>query len=81
LSLLITSAVPLRLSPTVASTSRPDSKKCEHHTYYIKFQVLTAASVTMTVFWEVAPWSVVEIGQHFGGTHCLHQDNGFGKHL
>jgi hypothetical protein len=33
------------------------------------FQVLTAASMKMTVFWGIGPCSVVEVGQHFRGTY------------
>jgi hypothetical protein len=38
----------------------------------VRFQVLTAASMKMTLFWDVAPCSLVEIDRHFGGTYCLH---------
>jgi hypothetical protein len=34
-------------------------------TLHVRFQVLTAASLKMTAFWDVAPCSVVEIGRRF----------------
>jgi hypothetical protein len=39
---------------------------------YVRFQVLTAESMKMTVFWDVAPCSLVENDRNFGSTHCLH---------
>jgi hypothetical protein len=41
-------------------------------TYILGFEVLTAASVKMTVLWVVTPWSLVEGYRHFKGTCCLH---------
>jgi hypothetical protein len=37
----------------------------------------------MTVFWDVAPCSLVEIDRRFSGAYCLHhQDDGIdSKHL
>jgi hypothetical protein len=35
------------------------------------FQVLTAASVKMTVFWDVAPCSLGEVYRRFRGAYCL----------
>jgi hypothetical protein len=29
----------------------------------------------MTVFWDVMPYSLVETGQHFRGTYCLHHQD------
>jgi hypothetical protein len=40
--------------------------------YYMRFQVLTAASMTMTVFWNMASYSLTEADQHFRGVYCLH---------
>jgi hypothetical protein len=48
----------------------------------VRFQVLTAASMKMTVFWDVAQCSVVEIDRRFRGAYCLHcPDDGSSKHL
>jgi hypothetical protein len=38
----------------------------------VRFQVLTAASMTMPVFWVVAPCSLVEVYRRFRGVCCLH---------
>jgi hypothetical protein len=38
----------------------------------VKFQVLTAAIMRMTVFWDVAQCSLVEVYRRFRGTCCLH---------
>jgi hypothetical protein len=35
------------------------------------FQVLTAASMNMTVFWDVVPCSLVEIDRRFRGAYCI----------
>jgi hypothetical protein len=35
-------------------------KKCENKNPLLRYQVLTAESMTMTVFWDVAPCSLVE---------------------
>jgi hypothetical protein len=40
-------------------------------TYLVRFQVLTAASMKMTVFWHVA-CSLVEVYRRFRGAFCLH---------
>jgi hypothetical protein len=37
----------------------------------VRFQVLTAANMKMTVFWDVAPCSLVEVYRRFRGTYCL----------
>jgi hypothetical protein len=39
---------------------------------YMKFPVLTAASMKITVFGDVASCSLVEIGRRFARTHRLH---------
>jgi hypothetical protein len=44
------------------------------------------SSQKMTVFWDVAPCSLVEIERRFRGAYCLlhqahHPDNGGSKHL
>jgi hypothetical protein len=38
----------------------------------MRFQVLTAASMKIAVFWGIVPCSLVEIGRHFVHSHCLH---------
>jgi hypothetical protein len=39
----------------------------------VRFQVLTAASMKMTAFWNTAPCSLVEVDRRFRGAYCLHQ--------
>jgi hypothetical protein len=36
-----------------------------------RFQVLTAASIKMTVFWDVATCNLVEVYRRFRGVCCL----------
>jgi hypothetical protein len=36
---------------------------------FIRFQDLVAASMKMTVFWDVAPYSLVQTDRHFGGAY------------
>jgi hypothetical protein len=38
----------------------------------MRYQVLTAASMKMTVFWDIAPCRLAEIDRHFRGAYCLH---------
>jgi hypothetical protein len=45
------------------------SKTCS---YKVRFQVLTAASLKMAVFWVVAPRSLVEVYRRFRGACYLH---------
>jgi hypothetical protein len=40
--------------------------------YRVGFQVLTAVSMKMAVFWVVAPYSLVQVYQRFRGPFCLH---------
>jgi hypothetical protein len=39
----------------------------------VGFEVLTAVSMKIAVFWVVAPCSLVEVYQRFRGPCCLHQ--------
>jgi hypothetical protein len=45
--------------------------------FLIGFEVFTAASTKMAVFWVVAPCSLVEVHQRFGGTFCLHHQGAY----
>jgi hypothetical protein len=50
----------------------------------VRFQVLTAASMKMAVFWVLVPCSLVELYRRFRGAFCLHHhrpDNGGSKHV
>jgi hypothetical protein len=38
------------------------------------FQVLTAASTEVTVYWDIALYSLVETGRRFGLPDCLHHE-------
>jgi hypothetical protein len=40
--------------------------------HLVRYQVLTAASMKMTVFWDVAPCSLVEVYRRFRGAYFLH---------
>jgi hypothetical protein len=39
---------------------------------YVRFKILTAASMKMIVFWDLAPCGLVEIDLRFRGAYCLH---------
>jgi hypothetical protein len=45
-----------------------------------RFQVLTAASMRMAVFWAVAPCSLVEVYRPFRGACCLHHQGDRPEH-
>jgi hypothetical protein len=65
------------LVPNWLSTLLQSSK------FYVRFQVLTAASMKMAVFWVVALCSLVEVYSRFRGAYCLHHcpDYVGSKHL
>jgi hypothetical protein len=41
----------------------------------VRFQVLTAASMKIAVFWAVAPCFLVEVYRRFKGAYCLHNQS------
>jgi hypothetical protein len=45
---------------------------CCQHKVRVGFEVITAVSTKMVVFWVVAPCSLVEVYQRFRGPCCLH---------
>jgi hypothetical protein len=47
----------------------------------VRFQVLTVANIKMTVFWEVAPCSLIEIERRFRGAYCLHRQGDVSSQL
>jgi hypothetical protein len=49
----------------------------------VRFQVLKAASMNMTVFWNVAPCSLIELDRLFRSVYCLRHSplHGGSKHL
>jgi hypothetical protein len=49
----------------------------------VRFQVVTAASMKMAVFWVAAPCSLVDVYPCFIGAYCLRHrlDDGGSKHL
>jgi hypothetical protein len=38
----------------------------------VRFEVLTAATIKMVVFWVVAPCNLVEVNKRFRGAYYLH---------
>jgi hypothetical protein len=44
----------------------------KYSSYLVRFEVLTAVSMKMAVFWAVAPCSLVEVYRRFTGASCLH---------
>jgi hypothetical protein len=45
---------------------------CDEIFLYVRFEVLMAASMDMTVFWDVTSCSVTEIYRRFRAAYCLH---------
>jgi hypothetical protein len=43
------------------------------HEREVRFQALTAASTKVTVFWDIAPNSLVEVDRRFWVAYCLNQ--------
>jgi hypothetical protein len=48
-------------------------------TALMRFQVLKAMRMKMTVFWDAAPCNLVETDQHFKGAHF--PEDGGSRHL
>jgi hypothetical protein len=48
-----------------------DKRQKVHRIKYVRFQVLTAASMKMAAFWDVAPCSLVKVYRRFGGACCF----------
>jgi hypothetical protein len=44
----------------------------EEHKLTVRFQILTATSMKIVVFWYVAQYSPAEIDRCFRGAYCLH---------
>jgi hypothetical protein len=38
----------------------------------MRFKILTATIMKLTVFWDVAPCSIIKIYRRFRGDYCLH---------
>jgi hypothetical protein len=38
----------------------------------VRFQVLKAANMKITVFWDVSVCCLVDVYRRLGGVHCLH---------
>jgi hypothetical protein len=45
----------------------------------MSIEVLKATNMKMTVFWDDAPCSLVEVGRRFNG--AIHPDDGDSKHI
>jgi hypothetical protein len=46
--------------------------KNERNRRDVRFQVLAAANIQMTVFWDIASCGVIEVDRRFRGVYCLH---------
>jgi hypothetical protein len=47
----------------------------EDNSFYVRFQVLTAASMKMAVVWDLGSCSLVETDRRFRGVCCLHHQD------
>jgi hypothetical protein len=50
-----------------------NNNKIEHSLRHVRIEVLTAASMKMTAFWDIAPYSLAGVARRFRVTYCLHQ--------
>jgi hypothetical protein len=77
------SSKPVLRLQTLVPSAEPSA--CSHNTrafetqllftiflYLVRSQGLTATSMEMAVFWDVAPCSLVHIKPRFRGAYCLH---------
>lgn len=39
----------------------------------VRFQFVTTVTLKITIFWNVTPCSLVEVGQRFRGSYCFHR--------
>jgi hypothetical protein len=56
----------------------------KNNNFVVRFQGLTAPIMKMTVFWDVAPCSLVKVYRRFRGSCCVHHhrpDDGGSKNL
>lgn len=51
------------------------SNKSRIRSYLVRFLVLTEKSMKVTVVWDAAPCSQVDIAWCFGGVYCLHRQD------
>jgi hypothetical protein len=65
---------PTRRNGVVLSlaTALPKPLPVNNRCVWVRFQVLTATSMKMSVFWDVAPCILVDTGRRFRGAYCLH---------
>jgi hypothetical protein len=61
----------LKLHVTTKFRAALGSEKSPEELYLVRFQVLTAASMKMAVFWIVAACSLVQVYRRFRGACCL----------
>jgi hypothetical protein len=59
-----------RLRMRLAMPSLPHTSICQLYTL-VSIQVLTAVSIKMTAFWDIAPCSLIEVDLHFIGACFL----------
>jgi hypothetical protein len=65
------------LGATVDKASLNNLRRNKNMLLIGRFQVLTAASMKITVFWDVAPCSLVEVYRRCRGTCCLHHQGDY----
>jgi hypothetical protein len=65
----------LRRMPNFSSVPLWNEGDNETLTGDVRFQDLTAASMKMIAFWDIAPCSL-EVGRRFKGAYCLHHRDG-----
>jgi hypothetical protein len=79
--LYVTDSLPAR-GPRVSHTITGLRNVCGITTiakHTVIFQVISAASMQMTAFWNIPPCSLVEVDRRFGGAYCLHHQGDHGR--
>jgi hypothetical protein len=64
----------LKHGTDIETTRKVWTRMCVIYLRMVRFQVLTATSIKMAVFWVVAPCSLVDIDRRFSGAYCLHHE-------
>jgi hypothetical protein len=70
LPFLVVGAMPGNLGYAFIYGLNEDVKNCTE----VRFPVLTAVSVKIRSYWDIAPCSFIEVDHCFRGAYCLHHE-------
>jgi hypothetical protein len=59
-----------------SSTLRPQGYNIRNKSVFVALEVLTAAVMKITIFWDIPPCSSLKVNRCFGGTYRLYLQGG-----